>query len=188
MEFARGFVFSATVLAFIVCGPAVNAEENQPGSPPDRKLEPSNQFKQMDVINIDEVDITNDRVLMKGHVEIVLVPRDENNQPVTFKSDSAECTYTSQQDPVPEKIVAQGNVTVVQGDNRLTTDKATWFQAEGRILCEGNPVATYKQGRTRAETIEYYLADGRIVGYKVTGTWLLEKPESPGSDEQDGAQ
>ena len=172
----------AVTLMMAVCTVAVaGAGEEQPEQMSAEKIKASKQFRQLDIVNIDQIEFVNNRPsLMKGHVELVLIPRDPKQDQVILKADRARFVYKTETATVPDEVIVEGaegsRVTVLQGTNRFTSDKATWYREEGRVLCEGNPVATYEQGTTRAERIEYFLADSRIVGYKVSGTWLFETP------------
>ena len=165
---------------------ALAAEKEQSAEMSAGRMKASQQFKQLDIVNIDQIELVNNRPsLMKGHVELVLIPRNPKREQVILKADRARCIYESEKGNIPDEVVVEGNVTVLQGTNRFTADKATWFREEGRVLCEGNSVATYEQGTTRAERIEYFLADGRIVGHKVSGTWLFE---TTAESEEDSGQ
>ncbi len=177
----------AVFLTVAVCAvAAAGAEEEQSDSMSAEKMKASRQFKQLDIVNIDRIELVNNRPsVMKGHIELVLIPRDPKEEQVILKADIARCIYKSEKGNVPDEIIIEGNVTVLQGTYRLTADKATWFREEGRVLCEGNPVATYEEGTTRAERIEYFFADSRIVGHNVSGTWLFE---TTAESEEDSAQ
>jgi len=187
MTCARNLTCLTVVLTVAVCAVAVSAAEKEQAEEMSvEKMKASKQFKQLDIVNIDQMEFVNNRPsLMKGHVELVLIPRDPKENQVILKADRARCIYKSETAKMPDEVIIEGNVTVLQGTTRFTSDKATWYRAEGRVLCEGNPVATYAQGTTRAERIEYYLDEKRIVGYKVSGIWLFEETTE---GEEDDAQ
>jgi len=177
MTRARNPICLTIVLALAICAVAASAaEEDLSEKMSAEKMRTSKQFKQLDIVNIDQMEFVNNRpVLMKGHVELVLLPRDPKEDQVILKADRARCVYKSETAKMPDEVIIEGNVTVLQGTNRFTSDKATWYRQEGRVLCEGNPVATYAQSTIRAERIEYYLDEKRIVGYTVSGTWPFEE-------------
>lgn len=177
----------AVVLIVAVCAvAAAGAGNEQSEEMSAEKMKASKQFRQLDIVNIDQMEFVNNRPsLMKGHVELVLLPRDPEQEQVILKADRARCIYKTEKGTAPDEVIVEGNVTVLQGTNRFTSDKATWFREEGRVLCEGNPVATYEQGTTRAERIEYFFADSRIVGHKVSGKWLFD---TTAESEEDSAQ
>ncbi len=175
------------VVAFVAYGlSAIAADETGIETTSIEKLGSSDQFKQLDIVNIDRAEFVGNRpAVLEGHIEMVLIPRDQKDDQVTIKADRARWIYGSEEGTMPDEVVVEGNVTVVQGDNRLTTEQATWYRTANRIVCEGNPVARLEQTTIRADRIVYYLADGRIVAEKVTCTWRFEESASAGTNEGD---
>jgi len=189
MTVSRTFTVLTTVVALIAYAiSALAADEPGIEATSIEELGSSDQFKQLDIVNIDRAEFVDNRpAMLEGHIEMVLIPRDQKDDQVTIKADRARWIYRSEEGTMPDEVVVEGNVTVVQGDNRLTTEQATWYQTANRIVCEGNPVARLEQTTIRAERIVYYLADGRIVAEKVTGTWRFEESASAGTNEGDDA-
>ena len=80
----------------------------------------------------------------------------------------------------PDHIVAEGNVTVVQGTSTLTTKSATWYREKGTIVCDGKTKVVLEEGEMSFEKVTYHIDDGRLVGDGWRGTFEWEKvaPES----------
>jgi len=191
MKMGRYLVSFMAIVPILGCAvPVWSAGEERPGVEPlDQKSSASAQFRQVD-FSADELHIDNQRLsLLKGHVVLTLVPREPADEPVTFEAGSARCLYDSEESKEPDRVVAEGTVTMVQGTYRFTTDKATWYGAEGRVLCEGDCVVTSEGGTSRAERIEYYFAtqdrDARMVAYKVDGTWEIKESVPDDTDVQE---
>jgi hypothetical protein len=149
------------------------------------------QFKQINIINVDEGVFEKGRLSqLKGHIEMVLVPREPEGVPqgpegvplepkgvpVRLKADKATCTYATDLDTMPDKVVAEGHVDMVQGENRFQTDVAVWYSAEGKVVCEGNVEITYGESTMFAERLEHFLADERTVVTKGKGTIIPPEP------------
>ena len=60
-------------------------------------------------------------------------------------------------------IEAIGSVIIEKDDGRATCRKATYYEAEGKIVLTGNPIAWQKGTRVSGEKMTMYLADDRSV-------------------------
>jgi len=60
-----------------------------------------------------------------------------------------------------KEIVATGNVRVTQGDRRATSQKATFFQNENKIVLEGEVVIREGENVIRGEKVVYLIDEER---------------------------
>lgn len=147
-------------------------------------------YKQIDIINIDEAVLEKGRLtLLKGNVKIAFIPRDPPDPPdpldppappdppVTLQADGAEFIYETDIDTMPSKVVTQGRVIIIQGENRFATDHATWFRDEAKVVCEGNVEISYGDSKMYADSIVHYLIEERTeVTGNVRGTVIPPPP------------
>lgn len=60
-----------------------------------------------------------------------------------------------------QQIVATGNVRVTQGDRRATSQKATFYQNENKIILEGEVVIREGENVIRGEKVVYLIEEER---------------------------
>lgn len=79
---------------------------------------------------------------------------------VTLRSDRLEASYPKGESE-PERLVAQGHVSVDQGDRRARCDRAIYRRAAQRLTCSGHAELVQGCDVVRGESIEFHLADDR---------------------------
>ncbi|MBW2039504.1 MAG: lipopolysaccharide transport periplasmic protein LptA [Deltaproteobacteria bacterium] len=62
-----------------------------------------------------------------------------------------------------EKIVAQGNVRIVQGKRRGTCQEATYYHRERKVILQGDPVLREGDNWVRGQRIIYYIDEQKSV-------------------------
>jgi lipopolysaccharide export system protein LptA len=62
-----------------------------------------------------------------------------------------------------EKIVARGNVRMVQGERTATCDEATYYHREGTVVLRGEPVVREGNNWVSGKRIIYYIDEQKSV-------------------------
>jgi lipopolysaccharide export system protein LptA len=62
-----------------------------------------------------------------------------------------------------EKIVAQGNVRIVQGNRRATCQEATYYQQQGTVVLQGEPEVREGDNWLKGKRIIYYVNEQKSV-------------------------
>lgn len=93
-----------------------------------------------------------------------------------------------------DKIVAERNVRIQQGDRSGTSGRATYYVNEGRIVLEQNPVLIDGMNRIKGDKIVYYTETGKsdVIGrvdvqIVTSDSASPSLPGVPGQDAQDKA-
>ena len=94
-------------------------------------------------------------VTFKGNV----IARQENT---TLYANLMVVHYEPETKKIRE-IVATGNVKIVQLERRATSQKATFYQNENKVLLEGDAILREGENVIRGERMTYYLDDERSV-------------------------
>ena len=68
-----------------------------------------------------------------------------------------------------EKILAQGNVRIVQGKRRATCREATYYHRENKLTLQGDPVVREGDNWVRGRIITYYIDEQKSVAEGETG-------------------
>lgn len=71
--------------------------------------------------------------------------------------------YFNEQNNDVVRIVAKGNVRIVQMDRRAFCEEAVYDRARNRIVLEGNPVIRQGQNEVRGKRVIFYVGEGRSV-------------------------
>ncbi len=112
----------------------------------------------------DAINITSDRmeaeklkrlIVFKGNV--VAEQKD-----MTIKSDELHIYYDESGKDV-EKVVAIGNVRVVQGDKTATAKRAEYYKIEEKVVLTGNARLNEANNFVEGERITVYVKDGRSI-------------------------
>jgi lipopolysaccharide transport protein LptA len=77
------------------------------------------------------------------------------------RSDRLEAYYVAGASQ-PERLVADGNVRVRQGERDLSCGKATYFPAAERLECVGNALLRDGENRVQGERIDFLFKEDRI--------------------------
>jgi lipopolysaccharide export system protein LptA len=62
-----------------------------------------------------------------------------------------------------EKIVAQGNVRMVQEDREATCNEATYYHRDGKLVLRGEPVVREGDNWVSGKRIIYYIDEKKSV-------------------------
>lgn len=81
---------------------------------------------------------------------------------VTIHSDRLTIRYAQQGGDV-DRLVAEGNVRIVQGQRVATGGRAEYFRADERILLTGSPQVVEGQNSVRGHEIELFPRENRSV-------------------------
>jgi len=125
-------------------------------------------------IKADEAEIVNraqGRELLFEHNVLV------KQANVTLRSDRLEASY-KRGESEPERLVAQGRVSVDQGDRRAKCDRAIYLRSARRLTCSGHAELVQGCDVVRGESIRFDLADDRA---RVEGAAsIVIRPEADG--------
>ncbi len=96
-------------------------------------------------------------------------------------------------DPATKKmkeVVVLGNVRIVQLDRRATSQRATFYQDENKVVLDGDAVLREGESVIRGERVTYYGDEQRALvepgkGGRVSTTIIPKKEESPERRETD---
>jgi lipopolysaccharide export system protein LptA len=80
------------------------------------------------------------------------------------------------------RLVAKGNVTIIQLDRRATCEEAVYDRSQNRLVLEGDPVIRQGQNEVRGRRVIFYVEERRSVveggeGGRVKVTLVPEKGE-----------
>lgn len=112
----------------------------------------------------DAINITSDRmeaeklkrlIVFKGNV--VAEQKD-----MTIKSDELYIHYDESGKDV-EKVIAIGNVMVMQGDKTATAKRAEYYRIEEKVVLTGNARLNEASNFVEGEKITIYVKDGRSI-------------------------
>jgi lipopolysaccharide export system protein LptA len=113
------------------------------------------------------VEVSSDRLEADDQAQILvfegnaIATRDD----VSIRGDRLTVKYTGEQREI-EKVIAEGNVRIIQGTRVATGSKAVLFHLEERIILTGSPEVRDGDNFVQGEEITIYLNDQRSV---VTG-------------------
>ncbi|HEY8156779.1 MAG TPA: LptA/OstA family protein [Myxococcota bacterium] len=79
----------------------------------------------------------------------------------------------------PERLVATGDVRVVQGAREAHCDEATYFRADKRLVCDGHAELRDGDDRVAGARIEFDLASERVVVKGGASVLFHPEPEKP---------
>ncbi|MBW2059504.1 MAG: lipopolysaccharide transport periplasmic protein LptA [Deltaproteobacteria bacterium] len=104
-------------------------------------------------------------------------------QDLEIRSDSLTI-YFNQTDSDITRLVAEGNVKILQMDRRAFCEKAVYDRTQERIVLEGNPVIRQGQNEIRGQRVIYFVRENRSVveggqGGRVRVTLVPEKGKVP---------
>jgi lipopolysaccharide export system protein LptA len=90
--------------------------------------------------------------------------------------------YFNENDDDVTRLVAKGNVRVMQQDRRASCEEAVYDRSNNRIVMEGNPVIRQGQNEVRGKRVIFYVGENRSVveggeGGRVKVTLIPEKEE-----------
>ena len=105
-----------------------------------------------------DADSTSDSVTFEGNVQA-------KQADVTLFADRLVASY-SRTDRNIEKITAEGNIRVVQGDKVARSARAVFYNLEQRIVLTGDAVLAQGENSLEGDTVTIYLRENRSV---VTG-------------------
>jgi lipopolysaccharide transport protein LptA len=80
---------------------------------------------------------------------------------MTLRTDSLEAFYPDGSSE-PDRLVAIGNVVMVQEGRRLTCEHATYVRAEDRLICEGHAVMVSGEDRLSGDKIDVLIQSGVV--------------------------
>ena len=79
----------------------------------------------------------------------------------------------------PDRLVASGEVHVLQGTREARCDKATYYRTEDLLVCEGHAELRDGEDRVAGAVIEFYLAAERVLVKGGATVLFHPKPEKP---------
>ena len=95
------------------------------------------------------------RLSFSGHVNAV-------QGEISLHCEQLEAFYPSGASE-PDKLVAKGNIRVVQRDRTASCDEAVFYRSEDKLVCTGKPAElTEKCNRAEAERITFYLESEKV--------------------------
>jgi lipopolysaccharide export system protein LptA len=88
--------------------------------------------------------------------------------------------YFNENDDDITRLVAKGNVRIVQMDRRASCEEAVYDRIQDRIVLEGNPVIRQGENEVRGARVIFFVAENRSVveggeGGRVQVTLIPEK-------------
>ncbi|MBW2520990.1 MAG: lipopolysaccharide transport periplasmic protein LptA [Deltaproteobacteria bacterium] len=115
-------------------------------------------------VSNEPVEITADRLEANEALHsIVFIGNAEARQgDVTIYADRLTIFYQDKQNEI-ERVMAQGNVRIVQFDRIATGEKAEFFRNEGRIVLSGQPRVSEGNSFVEGQMITLFLNDKRSV-------------------------
>ncbi|MDP8254994.1 MAG: lipopolysaccharide transport periplasmic protein LptA [Candidatus Alcyoniella australis] len=136
-------------------------------------------------INIvsDKLEADNKSRIVKFIGNVVAVKGD-----AVMRSDMLIVRYAAQGGDL-EKVVAVGRVVMVQTDRRVLCEQATYTQADGKLLLEGNPQVWQGTDFIRGRTITFWSGSERVQvqGSSTERVTTVITPGSSGPLFNDGA-
>ena len=84
----------------------------------------------------------------------------------------------------PDRLVARGNVKVIQLDKTMLCDVATFYQTQDRLVCVGNAELRQGPDRVQGKEIEIFVKQNRV---KVKGGATVNVAPSPSPTAKAGA-
>jgi lipopolysaccharide export system protein LptA len=81
---------------------------------------------------------------------------------LTLYSDTLDLFLQDENEEL-ERIVAEGNVRMVQGDRRATCRKATYLHREGKLVLDGDPVIRQGENHVKGWRIIYFVNEKRSI-------------------------
>ncbi|MBF0319303.1 MAG: lipopolysaccharide transport periplasmic protein LptA [Nitrospirae bacterium] len=75
---------------------------------------------------------------------------------ITFYANTMVVFYTEDKDQQIDRIEAVGNIKLIQGDKIITSEKATYFGANERVVFTGRPEAKEGKNIVTGTKIEYF--------------------------------
>jgi lipopolysaccharide transport protein LptA len=95
------------------------------------------------------------RLTFTGHVSA-------SQAEITLACDALEAFYPTGESE-PDTLVAKGNIHVTQRDRTATCSEATFFRAEDKLVCTGNPAElTEECSRAEAEKFTFYIESEKV--------------------------
>ncbi|OGP61889.1 MAG: hypothetical protein A2169_00210 [Deltaproteobacteria bacterium RBG_13_47_9] len=88
-----------------------------------------------------------------------MVAKQEN---ITLHANTLVITYDPNTKKLKE-ITAVGNVKIVQLDRRATSQKATFYQNENKVILDGEAVVREGENVIRGERVIFYIEEERSV-------------------------
>lgn len=90
--------------------------------------------------------------------------------------------YFNENDDDVTRLVAKGNVRILQMDRRASCEEAVYDRSNNRIVLEGDPVIRQGQNEVRGKRVIFYVGENRSVveggeGGRVKVTLIPEKEE-----------
>jgi lipopolysaccharide export system protein LptA len=82
---------------------------------------------------------------------------------VYIYSDMMTVRYSDAENRQIEKVVAEGDVRIVQLNRVATAQHAVFYQQEGRVVLTGDPQVVQGENKVEGERIVVYLNDSRSV-------------------------
>ncbi|MBI5577073.1 MAG: lipopolysaccharide transport periplasmic protein LptA [Deltaproteobacteria bacterium] len=142
--------FALTVLAVLLAASAAIAEERRIPAPKDLGNRP--------------VEITAARLQADSGRNIVTFDGDviAKQEDLTLYSDRLFVEYAAASGAV-EKIVAEGNVRMIQADREARAPHAVFYNLEQRIVLSGGADVTQAGNSLKGETVTVFLRENRSV-------------------------
>jgi lipopolysaccharide export system protein LptA len=83
-------------------------------------------------------------------------------QDLEIQSDDLTVYFNENENDIT-RLVAKGNVRIIQMDRRAYCEEAVYDRALNRIVLEGNPVIRQGQNEVKGERVIFYLEENRSV-------------------------
>jgi len=116
-----------------------------------------------------------DLTITSGHAEVTFASKEaltENGKPPTGLT-SPQPQF---EDSEITMVHATGTVVLQQGDKRIHSKEAYYYQKEEKVILLGEPVAWEKDYRVTGSKITIFLRDNRIM---VDGSKMVIHPKDP---------
>lgn len=102
-----------------------------------------------------ELDDNTKTLLFSGHAVA-------SQNDVTIYGDRLTVRYQGADREI-EKVVAEGNVRIVQGSRTASGGTAVFYRQEGRVVLTGNPKVSQGENFVQGQEITLYLQDSRSI-------------------------
>ncbi len=110
------------------------------------------------------IEITSDRLDADDNARLMMFIGNAvaKQGDATIYADRLTVRYAAQGGDV-DRVVAEGNVRIVQGDRVATSERADFFRDQERILLTGDPQVTEKGSTVKGHQITLFMKERRAV-------------------------
>lgn len=110
------------------------------------------------------IEVTSDRLDADDNARIMMFIGNAvaKQGDTTIHADRLTVRYVAEGGDV-DRVVAEGNVRIIQGDRLATSQRADFFRDQERILLTGDPQVTEKGSTVKGDQITLFMKERRAV-------------------------